>query len=439
MRIEDFFHAAEYLWAAARARHGPGGDLAKAWARKLCRLLKAGRVDDVLAQLRRPGGGSAECAKTADHIDERRGQMRYDEYLARGLSIGSGRAEAACKTVLGRRQSRALGPLRTPEWLVRRLLGRPPAVDRMRRSVFTHQTFVAHPIKGRLPRRHQPQLMDRMFQTAARLASPPVLFTEGGGGRASGGSRNARPGRGGSPQVSGGGGLNTSSWTLLSKLSGRVPVVGVNAGFCFAGNAVLLGCCDVIIATANSSIGIGGPAMIEGGGLGVYSPEEVGPMSVQIPSGVVDIAVADEAEAVRATKKYLSYFQGPLDDWEADDQRRLRHVVPENRLRVYDIRELIDILADKDSVLELRPEFGTAMITSFIRIEGRPLGVIANNPAVISGAIDSDAADKAARFMKTCDAFQIPLLLLCDCPGIMVGPEVEKTGLVRHGCTTNPW
>ena len=276
------------------------------------------------------------------------------------------------------------------------------------------------------------KMMDRMFQTAAKLSSPLVLFTEGGGGRAGGGSRNARPGRGGSRQVSGGGGLNTSSWTLLSKLSGRVPVVGVNAGFCFAGNAVLLGCCDVIIATANSSIGIGGPAMIEGGGLGVYSPEEVGPMSVQIPSGVVDIAVADEAEAVQATKKYLSYFQGPLDDWEADDQRRLRHVVPENRLRVYDIRELIDILADKDSVLELRPEFGTAMITSFIRIEGRPLGVIANNPAVISGAIDSDAADKAARFMKTCDAFQIPLLLLCDCPGIMVGPEVEKTGLVRH-------
>ena len=276
------------------------------------------------------------------------------------------------------------------------------------------------------------KMMDRMFQTAAKLSSPLVLFTEGGGGRAGGGSRNARPGRGGSPQISGGGGLNTPSWTLLSKLSGRVPVVGVNAGFCFAGNAVLLGCCDVIIATANSSIGIGGPAMIEGGGLGVYSPEEVGPMSVQIPSGVVDIPVEDEAEAVQVTKKYLSYFQGVIDDWETNDQRLLRHVIPENRLRVYDIRELIDILADKDSVLELRPEFGTAMITSLIRIEGRPMGVIANNPAVISGAIDSDAADKAARFMKTCDSFQIPLLLLCDCPGIMVGPEVEKTGLVRH-------
>ncbi len=276
------------------------------------------------------------------------------------------------------------------------------------------------------------KMMDRMFQTAEKLQSPLVLFTEGGGGRAGGGSRNAVPGKGGSPQISGGGGLNTPSWNLLSKLSGRVPVVGVNAGFCFAGNAVLLGCCDVIIATENSSIGIGGPAMIEGGGLGVYSPEEVGPISVQVPSGVVDIAVKDEAEAVEATKKYLSYFQGPIDVWEANDQRLLRHAIPENRLRVYDIRQLIDTLADKDSVLELRPNFGTAMVTSFIRIEGRPIGVIANNPAVISGAIDSDAADKAARFMKMCDAFQIPLLLLCDCPGIMVGPEVEKTGLVRH-------
>ena len=276
------------------------------------------------------------------------------------------------------------------------------------------------------------KMMDRMFQTAAKINSPLVLFTEGGGGRAGGGSRNARPGRGGSPVISGGGGLNTPSWALLSNLSGRVPVVGVNAGFCFAGNAVLLGCCDVIIATENSSIGIGGPAMIEGGGLGVYSPEEVGPMSVQVQNGVVDIAVKDEEEAVEVTKRYLSYFQGPLVSWEAPDQRLLRHVIPENRLRVYDIRELLNILADRDSVLELRPQFGTAMITSFLRIEGKPMGVIANNPAVISGAIDSDAADKAARFMKLCDAFQIPILLLCDCPGIMVGPEDEKTAIVRH-------
>jgi acetyl-CoA carboxylase carboxyltransferase component/biotin carboxyl carrier protein len=276
------------------------------------------------------------------------------------------------------------------------------------------------------------KLMDRMYQTADKLESPLVLFTEGGGGRAGGGSRAGRPGTGGSRPITGGGGLKTSSWSLLGKLSGRVPLIGINAGFCFAGNAALLGCCDVIIATANSSIGMGGPAMIEGGGLGVYRPEEVGPMSVQVPNGVVDIAVADEAEAVDAAKRYLSYFQGRVKSWQCADQNLLRHAIPENRLRVYDIRKLIETMADTDSVLELRAGFGHAMIIALARIEGRPIGIVGNNPAHLSGAIDSDAADKAARFIKLCDAFNIPILFLCDTPGIMVGPEVEKTGVVRH-------
>jgi acetyl/propionyl-CoA carboxylase alpha subunit/acetyl-CoA carboxylase carboxyltransferase component len=276
------------------------------------------------------------------------------------------------------------------------------------------------------------KLLDRMFKVADKLESPVVLFTEGGGGRAGSGSRPARRGTGGSPVHSGGGGLKTTSWTYLSYLSGRVPLIGINAGFCFAGNTVLLGCCDVIIATANSSIGMGGPAMIEGGGLGVYRPEEVGPMSVQVPNGVVDIAVADEAEAVEAAKRYLSYFQGDVKDWECADQRLLRHAIPENRLRVYDIRKLIETMADTDSLLELRAGFGLAMVTAFARIEGHPVGIVANNPTHLSGAIDSDAADKAARFMKLCDAFNIPLVMLCDTPGIMVGPEAEKDGLARH-------
>lgn len=273
------------------------------------------------------------------------------------------------------------------------------------------------------------KMMDRMLQVAIKLETPVVLFSEGGGGRAGGGSRAARGGGGG---IVGGGGLNTPSWWMLGQLSGRVPIIGINSGWCFAGNAALLGCCDVIIATENSSIGMGGPAMIEGGGLGVYAPAEVGPMSVQVPNGVVDIAVKDEAEAVAAAKKYLSYFQGPVPQWACADQRRLRHSIPENRLRVYDIRELIETMVDADSVLELRAGFGKAMITSFARLQGRPVGIIANNPAFLSGAIDSDAADKAARFMKLCDAFDIPLVLLCDTPGIMVGPEAEKEATVRH-------
>jgi acetyl-CoA carboxylase carboxyltransferase component len=211
-------------------------------------------------------------------------------------------------------------------------------------------------------------------------------------------------------------------------------MVGVVSGRCFAGNAVVAGCCDVIIATEKTSLGMGGPAMIEGGGLGVFHPDEVGPTAVQRRNGVIDIVVEDEAEAVRIAKKYLSYFQGSVAQWECADQRELRHVVPENRLRVYDVRRIIDLVADKDSVLELRRDFGTNMITAFIRIEGRPLGLIANNPMVLGGAIDADAADKAARFLQLCDAFDIPVLSLCDTPGNMVGPDAEKTALVRHCC-----
>jgi len=263
---------------------------------------------------------------------------------------------------------------------------------------------------------------DRIFEVAAKSRLPLVFFTEGGGGRP------------GDTDGSGVAGQDVMAFYLFAKLSGLVPLVGVNAGRCFAGNAAILGCCDIIIAKENSSIGMGGPAMIEGGSLGVFAPEEVGPMSVQVPNGVVDIAVKDEAEAVRVAKQYLSYFQGPIDWWECTDQRLLRGIIPENRLRVYDVRSVIKHLADTGSVLELRRHYGFGMITAFIRIEGRPLGVIANNPVHLSGAIDSPGSDKAARFMQLCDAFDIPILFLSDTPGIMVGPEIEKTALVRHCC-----
>jgi acetyl-CoA carboxylase carboxyltransferase component len=177
---------------------------------------------------------------------------------------------------------------------------------------------------------------------------------------------------------------------------------------------------------------MGGPAMIEGGGLGVFHPDEVGPMHVQLPSGVVDVPVTDEAEAVRVARQYLAYFQGPVAEWDCADQRELRAIVPENRLRVYDVRSVIRTLADAGSTLEIRRHFGLGMVTAFIRIEGRPLGVVANDPSHLAGAIDRDGADKAARFMQLCDAFDLPLLFLCDTPGMMVGPEAEKTALVRH-------
>lgn len=261
---------------------------------------------------------------------------------------------------------------------------------------------------------------DRMFELAAQLKLPIILIAEGGGGRP------------GDTDGAGIAGLDCLAFQLYGSLSGLVPRIGITTGRCFAGNAVLLGTSDIVIATEDSNIGIGGPAMIEGGGLGIFKPEEVGPMSVQVPNGVVDIAVKDEAEAMAAAKKMLSYFQGATTGWTCQDQRKLRFSIPENRLRVYDIRELIETLADDDSILELRPEFGIGIITVFARIEGRPVGIFANNPMHLSGAIDSDAADKAARFIQLCDAFDIPIISLVDCPGIMVGPEIEKTALVRH-------
>ncbi|BCG22711.1 pyruvate carboxylase [Pseudomonas tohonis] len=261
---------------------------------------------------------------------------------------------------------------------------------------------------------------DRMLGLAEQWRLPLVLFAEGGGGRP------------GDTDFVGVAGLDCHTFVAMARLSGLVPLVGVVSGRCFAGNAALLGCCDVIIATRNASIGMAGPAMIEGGGLGSFKAEDVGPTSVQGPNGVIDVLVEDEAEAVAVAKRYLAYFQGTVSDWRCADQRELRHAIPENRLRVYDIRTVIGLLADEGSVLELRRQFAPGMITAFIRIEGKPFGLLANNPMHLGGAIDAQAGDKAARFMQLCDAFDIPMLSLCDTPGFMVGPESEKQATVRH-------
>jgi acetyl-CoA carboxylase carboxyltransferase component len=261
---------------------------------------------------------------------------------------------------------------------------------------------------------------DRLFEVAERQRLPVVFFTEGGGGR---------PGDTDGTGVSG---LDCLAFNLFGQLSGLVPLVGITSGRCFAGNAALLGCCDVVIATEGSNIGMGGPAMVEGGGLGAFPPEAIGPLDVQVPNGVVDVAVPDEAAAVQVAQQYLSYFQGSTSEWTAPPADAARDVIPENRLKVYDVRTAVAAIADVGSVLELRPHFALGMVTALLRVEGRPMGVIANNPLHLAGAIDADGADKAARFMQLCDAFDLPLLFLCDTPGIMVGPEAEQTALVRH-------
>lgn len=264
------------------------------------------------------------------------------------------------------------------------------------------------------------QKKDRLLEIVNRLGLPVVLFAEGGGGR---------PGDTDAPSIAG---LEIMSFAWMAGLSGRVPSVAVVSGRCFAGNAALAAVCDVIIATHDANLGMAGPAMIEGGGLGRFEPSDIGPTSTQTTNGVIDILVEDDAAAVAITKKYLSYFQGTVTQWRGHEQTAMRDVVPENRKRVYEVRAAIELLCDVDSVLELRAAFGRSIVTSLGRIEGQPVGIIANDPSHLGGAIDSDSADKAARFMQLCDAHGIALISLCDTPGFMVGPQAEESAQVRH-------
>jgi acetyl-CoA carboxylase carboxyltransferase component len=261
---------------------------------------------------------------------------------------------------------------------------------------------------------------DRLLGIALAQKLPVVLFAEGGGGR---------PGDTDMPIVAG---LHVGTFAAFARLSGQVPVVGIAAGRCFAGNAALLGCSDVIIATRQSNIGMGGPAMVEGGGLGVFRPEDIGPADVQHANGVIDLLVDDEAQAVAAARHYLSFFQGRVKDWIAPEAEALRDLVPENRLRVYDTRSVMAGLVDQGSLLMLRTGFGVGIHTALARIEGRPVGLMANNPLHLGGAIDADAADKAARFMQLCNAHGLPVVSLVDTPGFMVGPAMEARAQVRH-------
>ena len=264
------------------------------------------------------------------------------------------------------------------------------------------------------------QKTDRLLGVAMDQKLPVVLFAEGGGGR---------PGDVDSAVIAG---LNVATFASFAKLNGAVPVVGIVAGRCFAGNAALLGCCDVIIATQNSNIGMGGPAMVEGGGLGAFKPEQIGPSEEQHSNGVIDIFVADEVQAVAAAKHYLSFFQGITAAGPVPDVRLLRDLVPENRLRVYDTRAAMTGVVDVGSLLMLRTGFGKGIHTALGRIDGKPVGLMANNPLHLGGAIDADAADKASRFMQLCNAHGLPIVSFVDTPGFMVGPDIETKAQVRH-------
>jgi acetyl-CoA carboxylase carboxyltransferase component len=288
--------------------------------------------------------------------------------------------------------------------------------DRAACAVLSYDYTVLAGTQGALGHRKK----DRLFELIERMRLPTVFFAEGGGGR---------PGDTDYPAVSA---LDVRAFALWARLSGVVPRIAVVAGRCFAGNAVIAGCSDLIVATENVSIGMGGPAMIAGGGLGDVDPDDVGPIEVQAPNGVVDVVVPDEPAAVATAKRLVGYFQGSVSGWSAPDQQPLREAVPERARRAYKVAPIVETLADQDSVTFLRERFAPEMVTALARVEGRPIGVIANNTMVMAGAVTSAAADKAARFLQLCDAFGLPVLSLVDTPGYMVGPEAEATGLVRR-------
>jgi acetyl-CoA carboxylase carboxyltransferase component len=346
---------------------------------------------------RHAGGGRTARENVADLVDP-------------GSFVEYGRFAIAAQ-----RSRRALQELieRTP---ADGLIGGTARVDGEPCAVLSYDYTVLAGTQGALGHRKK----DRLFELIERMRLSTVFFAEGGGGR---------PGDTDYPVVSA---LDTRAFALWGRLSGLVPRIAVVAGRCFAGNAMLAGSSDLIVATENISLGMGGPAMIAGGGLGDVHPDEVGPLDVQARNGVVDVVVADEREAVTATRRLLGYFRGPGPAGSAPDQARLRELVPERQRRAYPIAPIVETLADERSVTWLRERFAPELVTALVRVEGRPLGVIANSTMHMAGAITSDGADKAARFMQLCDAFGLPLLSLVDTPGIMVGPEAEATALVRH-------
>lgn len=291
--------------------------------------------------------------------------------------------------------------------------------DESRCAVFAYDYTVLAGTQGHTNHKKK----DRLFELAEQWETPIVFFTEGGGGR---------PGDVDTDDLIMSW-LDIKTFATWPKLSGIAPRIAINSGRCFAGNAVIFGCADITIATDNSNIGLAGPAMIEGGGLGHFAPEDIGPIEVQTANGVVDIACTDEAHATAVARQTLGCFQGAIKMWIASDQRHLRHVIPQDRLRVYDMRTVVHALADEGSVIEMRRDYGVGLITALIRVEGRPFGLIANDPQHLGGAIDGDGGEKGGRFLQLCDAYGLPVVSLCDTPGFMVGPESEKTAAVRRG------
>jgi len=265
------------------------------------------------------------------------------------------------------------------------------------------------------------QKLDRILDIASRESLPVIMFTEGGGGR---------PGDTDVTTVNSG--LQCASFGTWASLAGEVPRIAIANGYNFAGNAALFGAADVTIATKSSWVGMAGPAMIEGGGLGAFKPTDIGPSESQFTNGTIDILVDDETQACVMAKKVLMYFQNDNLAYNSQEQSALQFYMPENRRQTYDVRGIVTHIFDVDSFTELQQEYGRSIVTGFATLGGIPVGVMANDCQHLGGAIDVDAGEKAARFMNLCNQFSIPIISFCDTPGFMVGPEHETRGAVRR-------
>ena len=389
-----------YDWEDARVSEATGDDLTEVLAR---RALTRDEAREEAVARRHAAGGRTARENVADLVDP----GSFVEYGRFAIAAQRGRRELDDLIA----NTPADGLLAGTARVNGELFG-----DRGAAAVLSYDYTVLAGTQGALGHRKK----DRLFELIERMRLPTVFFAEGGGGR---------PGDTDYPVVSA---LDTRAFALWAGLAGLVPRIAVVAGRCFAGNAVIAGCADLIVATENSSLGMGGPAMIEGGGLGKVDPGEVGPIEVQAANGVVDALAADEAEATAVTKKLLAYFQGTTPPGEAADQTTLRNAVPERQRRAYAVKPIVETLADAGSVTFLRERYAPEMVTALARIEGRPVGLIANDTRHSAGAITSDAGEKAASFLELCNAFGLPVISLVDTPGMMVGPEAEATGLVRR-------
>jgi acetyl-CoA carboxylase carboxyltransferase component len=271
----------------------------------------------------------------------------------------------------------------------------------------------------------QAETIARVLELAGRAGAPVVGFVESGGARIDEGTA-ALDGYG-------------SIFRHHIALSGRVPQISVITGTAAGGGAYSPALTDFVVMAGDSRMFLTGPAVVEEVMGEVVSMDELGGSRVHSHNGVCDLTAEDESAAAELVRELLGYLpqrcDRPPDPTlpHAPVQRQLASLVPADPRRVYDVRAVIRGLADRSRLLELSPRWARNMVIGLARLQGQPVGFVANQPHHLGGTIDSAASEKAARFVRTCDAFGLPLIVLVDTPGFLPGTKQEGLGVIRHG------